>query len=303
MKEEFEHNQHIEYYDNLRKDYYQSNEKVLFNYPAHHLNEVCESHIYYEKTFIRKTMAPLLITDNSLSTLLAIGFEQAHILLDSNTFYIKDIRNIADTPFNTIVFQLDTPPLKTKESSRTIMKRYFSKKPFDYNVMQFIGKGLGYHQRCPFVSGYEMFVPEKGSTNDSTSWYGIHHILNAVEDKKENYMQVNFREHHELQLPISARSFNEQVERSATLSFIQQSVVNELAGLYHYTPTPYFTNELNIVQRRIKEPDFTSVLHPIEKVMSFMSNYRVNEILEKTLGEANPYLDEIRKAFFISFKK
>lgn len=302
MKEEFERNKHLKYYNNWRKIYYQFNNKYSSNPSSFQLNEVCETKYYIKTTLIRKTNTPLLITDNSLSSLLAMSFEQTHILLDSTTFYIKDIRDMTDTPFNTIVFQLDAPPLKSKEHSDTIMKRYFSQKPLNYSIIQYIGKSLGYHHRCPFVSGYEMFVPEKGSANDSTSWYGLHHILYATENKKSNCMHVHFRENHELQLMISARSFNDQVERAAVLSLLQQVVIDELVSLYHYTHTPYFTDEPNIVQRRLKESTFTSVLHPMEKVMYFMSSFRLHEMLEKVLGEGNPYIDEIRKDFMVQLK-
>ncbi|WP_035052323.1 competence protein ComK [Carnobacterium pleistocenium] len=302
MKEDFERDQQHGYYKNWRKSYYQFNEQSRVRKAPTHLGEVYESNYYYETTFIRKPITPLLITDNMIPSLLAISFEQSHILVNSKTFYIKDIHDVADTPFNTIVFQLGAPPLKTKEDSRTIMNRYFDKKPLNYQFIQSIGKSLGYHHRCPFVSGYELFVPEKGSSNDSTSWYGLHHIVDSEEDKKGNHMHVYFREGHELELLVSARSFNEQVERSANLSFLQHLVIDELVGLLHYTRTPYFTEELNIVQRRLKASTFTAVPQPLEKVLHFMSSYQVSDILETVFGAGNPYIDEIRKDFTFTLK-
>lgn len=302
MKEDFERDQQRGYYKNWRKSYYQFNEKSLAKHSPSHLSEVYESNYYYETTLIRKPITPLLITDKTISSLLALSFEQSYILVNSKTFYIKDIHDVKDTPFNTLVFQLGAPPLKTKESSRTIMNRYFDKKPLNYQLIQSIGKSLGYHHRCPFVSGYELFVPEKGSSNDSTSWYGLHHILDSVEDKKENHMHVYFREGHELELFVSARSFNEQLERSANLFFLQQLVIDELVGLLHYTRTPYFTEELNIVQRRLKASTFASAPQPLEKVLYFMSSCQVNDILETVFGEGNPYIDEIRKNFTLTLK-
>ena len=302
MKEDFERDQQHGYYNNWRKSYYQFNEKSHINHFPSHLSEVYESNYYYKTTLIRKPISPLLITDKTISALLGISFEQSHILVNSKTFYIKDIRDVKDTPFNTIVFQLGALPLKTKEDSRTIMNRYFNKGPLNYQLIQYIGKSLGYHHRCPFVSGYEIFVPEKGSSNGSTSWYGLHHILDTAEDKKANHIQVYFREGHELQLSVSVRSFNEQLERSVNLSILQQMVIDELVGLLHYTRTPYFTEELNIVQRRLKASTFTSTFHSIEKVLNFMSNYRVNEILETVFGVGNPYIDEIRRDFTLTLK-
>ncbi len=303
MRENFERNQNLEYYVNWKNNYYQFNEKNFIKQSISHLNEVCEPPYYYETTFIRKRLDPLSITDDTLSSLLASSFEQKHILLDSKTFYIKDIRDVADTPFNTIVFQLDAPSLKTEESSRTIMNRYFDQRPLDYNIIQYFGKGLGFHHRCPFVSGDEIFVPEKGSANDSTSWYGIHHILYANEDKKTKCMQVHFRGHHELQLNISARSFNEQVDRSAVLFIYQQFIIDELVSLGHYVQEASVTTELNIVQQHLKKFTFTMVLHPLEKILYYISNYRVQETLGKVLGEGNPYIGEIRDDFNSNFKK
>ncbi|MER2227437.1 MAG: competence protein ComK [Carnobacterium sp.] len=302
MKEDFDCNQHKEYYNNLRTTYYQFNKRIATTDYTPLQNEKSDSHYYYETSFTRIPIKPLLITDTTLSALLAMSFEHSHILLNENTYYIKDIRDVKDTLFNTIVFQLGTPPLKTKEHSRTIMNRYFSKRPINYQTVQSIGKSLGFHHRCPFVSGYQIFVPEKGSSNDSTSWYGLHHALDAVEDKKGNSIHVYFRDGHELKLLISARSFNEQVERSAKLSFLQQNVIDEIVGLLHFTHTPQFTDELNIVQRRVKASTFLSVLSPIESLINYLTIYRANESLETILGEGNPYIDEIREDFSLSLK-
>ena len=196
MKEDFDCNQHKEYYNNLRTTYYQFNKRIATTDYTPLQNEKSDSHYYYETSFTRIPIKPLLITDTTLSALLAMSFEHSHILLNENTYYIKDIRDVKDTLFNTIVFQLGTPPLKTKEHSRTIMNRYFSKRPLNYQTVQSIGKSLGFHHRCPFVSGYQIFVPEKGSSNDSTSWYGLHHALDAVEDKKGNtpLASTNYKE-------------------------------------------------------------------------------------------------------------
>lgn len=297
MKEDFERNQYLTYYSKWRNGYFQFNNTIPSKKPAYYLDEVCESQYSYKTTWYRNTIDPLSITDHSLSSSLAIAFEQTHILLNAKSFYIKDIRDVQETPFNTIVFQLDEPPLKTKEESRTIMNRYFSQKPLDYTYIQHIGKSLGFHHRCPFVSGDEIFVPEKGAANDSTSWYGLHHILSAVEDKKENCMQVTFRNHHELQLIVSAHSFYDQVERSAVLTHLLHAVVDELLSNYGHTLAPYFSQELNVVQRRLKNPTFTSVFFSLNKVMVFLSNYKAQDILVKVLGEENPYLDEVRDHF------
>ncbi|MBM6615351.1 competence protein ComK [Desemzia sp. RIT804] len=300
MREDFERNQHREYFTGLSTNYYQSTDS--HKHPAHYINETPNLKYYYQTTLTKQTTESLLIAEQNLSTLLTISREQKHIVLTSKTFYIKDICDRKDTPFNTLVFQFDEPPLKTTEDSRTIMERYFNQKPFPYSFIQYVGKSLGFHKRCPFVSGHEIFIPEKGTTTGSTSWYAAHHILLATENKADNHMQITFRHHYELQLDISPHSFKEQIERSAVLSHMQRVFITELIGLYPHTHLSQYRDELNIVERRLKDPAFTTVHYPLDKVMVFMSYFRINEILEKIFGEKNPYIDEIRSHFMKNFK-
>ena len=298
MKSDFEQNQQQGYFVNW---------KTSYDYPLDpSLSTVNESpKIRYTYKLHRPPKAgkPLLIEEKTFPFLLSISQEKKHILIDSKTFYIKDIRDRKDTPFNTIVFNLDGPPLVTTETSQVIMNRYFNEKPLSYAFIQYIAKSLGFHHRCPYVSGHNIFVPETGSANDSTSWYAMHHIIHTVELKKSNQMKLTIRQDHELLLDISPHSFNEQVERAAILSHVQYVAIKELAGLYPDISTFYYLNELNIVERRLKNPEFTPVRYPLRKLVHFVSHYRLNEMLEKIFKENNPYIDEVKNQFIKDFKK
>lgn len=298
MKTDFERYQQQEYFANLKKSYDQLTDPTLFT-----INEMPDITYAYETHLPPRAIKPLLITDENLPFLLTISQEKSHILMDSKTFYVKDIRDRKDTPFNTIVFSLDEPPLVTTETSRTIMERYFIQKPLHYTFIQYIGKSLGFHQRCPFVSGHDIFIPEKGSAHDSTSWYAAHHIRYTVDIKKANQVHVFFRQHHELQLNISAHSFNDQIDRSAILSHIQYSVVDELVSLYHDTKASHCKDELNIVELRLKNPAFSPVRYSLKRLVRFVAHFRLNELLEKIFGEKSPYIEEIKTQFIKLFKK
>lgn len=298
MKTDFERYQQQEYFANLKKSYDQLTDPSLFT-----INEMSDIMYTYAAHLPPRTIKPLLITDKDLPLLLKVSQEKTHILIDSKTFYIKDIRDRKDTPFNTIAFSLDGPPLVTIETSKIIMERYSQQKPFPYTFIQYIGKSLKFHQRCPFVSGHDIFIPEKGSTHDSTSWYAAHHICYTVEMKKTNQVHVFFRQHHELQLNISAHSFNDQIERAAILSRIQYTIVDELISLYRDTQNSHYTDELNIVERRLKHPSFIPVRYSLKKLIYFIAHFRLNELLEKTFGEKSPYIDEIKVQYIKIFKK
>lgn len=297
MKTDFEYQQQQICFANWRKSYEQLTDSSLDI-----VSDVPDI-TYTYKTHSPRAIKPLSIADQNLPSLLKISHVKTHIFIDSKTFYIKDIRDLKDIPFNTMVFSLDEPPLVTTEVSRTIMERYFKQKPLHYNFIQYIGKSIGIHQRCPFVSGHEIFIPERGSAHDSTSWYAAHHIHNAIEDKKANQMQVFFRQRHELQLNISAHSFNEQIERSAILSHMQHAMVDELISLYRDTKASHCDDELNIVEKRLKQPMFVPVRYALKKLVNFVAHYRLNEYLEKIFGEKSPFIDDFRATFLKKFKK
>lgn len=298
MKSEFEQEQQQECFANWKKSY--DDPKEL---PHSAVNEAANLRYTYEDHLQTNAGKPLLIEDEYLPFLLSISQEKNHILIDPSTFYVKDIRDRKDTPFNTIVFSLTEPPLVTTEVSKVVMERYFNQKPLSYAFIQSIGKSLGFHQRCPFVSGHEIFIPERGSTNDSTSWYAVHHILYVVEIKKTNQMRVFIRHHHDLLLDISPHSFNEQIERATTLAHVQCSLANETFSLFNNTHTSHRADELNIVEKRLNDPAFIPICFTLKKFIHFTAHYRLSEWMEKTFGEKNPYIDESRAQLFKDYKE
>ncbi|MFL2134439.1 competence protein ComK [Desemzia sp. FAM 23990] len=302
MEEGFDHNQHRGYYNNWRKAYYLSQAYFLPKQSIQHTNEINESDYYYETTFTRKRLQPMLITDTNLPTLLAASLEQAHILVNADTFYVKDIRDRKDTPYNTIVFQINEPPLVSTEDSKTIMERYFNQKPLDYKFVQYIGKTVGIHQKCPFISGLEIFVPEKGTAKEPASWYGLHHICGEEEHKKGNYMQVQFQNHHELQLMISPHSYREQIERAGVLKLLQDKMVAQLMRLSPYTSELQYTTVLNPVEKYLSTHSIQYNYYPLKKILIYMAMHQVNEIIEEIFGEDNPYIVEVKKAFLKDLK-
>lgn len=297
MKDGFDHNQHRGYYNNWRKTYYLSQAHFLPKQSIQYANEINESDYYYETTFTRKRLQPLLITDHNLPTLLAASLEQAHILVNADTFYVKDIRDRKDTPYNTIVFQLNEPSLVSTEDSKAIMERYFSQKPLDYKFIQYIGQTVGIRRKCPFVSGLEIFVPEKGAAKEPTSWYGLHHICGEEEHKKGNYMQVQFQNHHELQLMISPHSYREQIERAAALKLLQDKMVAQLMMLSPYASEWSYTTGLNPVEKYLATHSIHFKHYPLKKILIYMAMYCMNEAMEEIFGEDNPYSDEVKEAF------
>lgn len=298
MKSEFEKNQYQGAFTNW---------KTICDQLVEPLNSTVNDKTEIMYTYEMHVQSPagqsVVIDDKNLPFFLSISQEKHCILVNHTTFYVKDIRDRKDTPFNTIVFNLNEPPLVTAEVSRAVMERYFEKKLFPYEFIQYIGKSLGFHQRCPFVSGHEIFIPEKGSTNDSTSWYAAHHILEGSLIKRTNQTIAVVRHHHELLLNISLKSFNEQIERATTLSYFQKAAIAKLVSCYEDTAASHHENMLNIVETRLQRQTFSQSSCSLKKLYRFVQCYRISETLEKIFGEKNPYIDEVRKGILESYKK
>src|SRR5690606_29763850 len=123
MKSDFEKNQHYGAFTNWKKNY-DHIEGPLQN----KLNDETEIMYTYEMQLHPSKEKSLVIDDENLSFFLSISQEKQHILIDHTTFYVKDIRDQKNTHFNTIVFNLNEPPLVTTELSRVVMDRYFEQK-------------------------------------------------------------------------------------------------------------------------------------------------------------------------------
>ena len=298
MKSEFEKDQHQGAFNNWKNVCNQIEEPL-----SSKISEKTGIMYTYEMHLQPSADQSVVIDDRNLSFFLSISQKKHCILVNHTTFYVKDIRDRKDTPYNTIVFNLNEPPLVTTEVSRVVMDRYFEKKLFPYEFIQYIGKSLGFHQRCPFVSGHEIFIPEKGSTNDSTSWYAAHHILEGALIKRTNQTVAVVRHHHELLLNISLKSFNEQIERATTLSYFQKAAITRLNSCYEDTAASHHENMLNIVETRLQRQTFIQNSCPLKKLYRFVQSYRISETLEKIFGEKNPYIDEVREGLLKSYKK
>ncbi|MER2064285.1 MAG: hypothetical protein ABS873_06505, partial [Alkalibacterium sp.] len=119
----------------------------------------------------------LEINADSLTRSLGEAIEQNQLLVSTHSFYIYDLSSDKDTEYNTLVFQLTGEILKSKETTTQIMNRYFDYRRVDYLFIKQFGKTLGISQLCPYVVGETMFVPDKGTAKNHSSWIAFHHLL------------------------------------------------------------------------------------------------------------------------------
>ncbi|MDN6626516.1 MAG: competence protein ComK [Pisciglobus halotolerans] len=237
---------------------------------------------------------PLTFSSSQLQDILDNSIEHHYTHINENTFYILDLSKNKQTSFNSLVFQLNQPPIKSMEPTNKIMTRYFDETHVSYSFIQSVGKAFGIHKCCPYVCGDEIFIPEKGAGNNkSASWIAMHHILHYNVNKKEGQVYLYFRNHHQMMATISPETFRDQLKRSATLYHAQSLMVTHFLNSTKYIRNDNSTNESNIIQKKLTSfaPDFKP--YSLHRLLQYFVYFSAQELLVKIMKKDNPYLDDL----------
>lgn len=302
MVTNFQHQQAIEYYGKGKTFYEKSKLSLVNNVNRQnekhdHLYETASSYDYFVP---KQNIEPLIISHQNIQPLLDMSFEHTCILLNEETLYVFDISHFKASPFNTIVFQLNQAPLKTAEYSGEIMERYFKHKGISYKTISLLGRSLGIQKCCPYVLGEEAFVPEKGPSSAHTNWYGMHHVLHAEKNSKDGLTYLFCRNQHRLLLPLGKRGYHDQLERAASLYYVQQLLKGEVMSIFHLVSNFNYQAERNVIQKRLQFhtpelPEFFT----LRDYFCYLDYFKIQEGLTRILGEENPYIEEIMNHFKI----
>lgn len=254
----------------------------------------------YDFAAQQRLIEPLMISNQEIQPLLDISFEHHCILPDHETFYVMDISHFSASPFNTLVFQLNQAPLKTIEYSHAIMDRYFEHKGIPYDYIRLLGKSIGIKKCCPYVLGEEIFVPERGarSSEQNTSWYGLHHVLRREKNNKDNSTYLACRNQHRLVLPLGKRSYQKQLNRAVNLAYIQQLFINRMMHSFDLTIYPTHEKERNVIQQQLQLhtsnfPDYFT----FQDYFDYLDYFKTHEQLILMFGDEDPYIEEIMASF------
>lgn len=159
--------------------------------------EVFSSHTTFQTAGkFHSPLASLQVTPENILTYLDMAIPQKILLIDDHSFYVFDLSNNKETEYNTLVFQKEGVPLKTVEKTNEVMSRFFSHSKVSYESIQFLGKILGIHQKCPYVLGHKSFAPERGISKNNANWIAFHHVENV--SAIDNYSLLSIHPHHEL---------------------------------------------------------------------------------------------------------
>lgn len=237
------------------------------------------------------------VTPSTVEDWLKRSIEQNKILLNYQTFYVMDISHHSLTPFNTIVFQSNLYPLKTKETSRDLMKRFIDYKGVPYEKIRSMSQLLGFHYKIPYVLGELVFIPEKSSLKGTSSWFALHHISRYEAVEQSDDIRLYFKNQINVSVETKRMCFLSQVRKGTALSCCQQLFAKEMMldkdtvqGLEYFKETDSFPKQIDQTTLRRYARFIQDQCNELKIIIKKQS-------LTALLGDEHPSLKEILIAF------
>lgn len=252
------------------------------------LNKTDLLEIVYEKT-------------NTVEEWLKRSIEQNQISLDYQTFYVMDISHYSLSPFNTIVFQSNLYPLKTKETSKDLMKRFIDHTGVPYEKVRSVGHLLGFYYKIPYVIGEVVFIPEKSSMRGTSSWFALHHVSQYEVVEQSNDIRLYFKNQTNISVVTERTHFLNQAGKGTALSYCQQLFAKEMLlnkysvkDLFYFKETDLnvgsFSNQVDQITLERYALSIQSQSNNLKKVIK-------EQLLTSILGDDHPNLNDILVTF------
>ena len=237
-------------------------------------------------------------TQTALKEITDTCIEFNHIVITDKVIYIKDISALTSTPFNTLIFYLNQNPTKSLETTTEIMNRYFESTFVNYDYMKLVGRSIGIAKCCPYVYNQFAYVPEKGPTNAPVSWYAMHHVVYAIKNSQSNLTFLHFRNQDELSFDLGKKGYEKQLDCVINLFYLQQLFKQRVMADFHLTEISLHEKELNVIQKRLQLATPLKIeSHSLQRFLTYLLYFKVQELLTKVLGEENPYIKDIMATF------
>lgn len=259
---------------------------------------VLEREISYNHTIFQTAgkfhspLASLQINPENILTYLDMAIPQKKLLIDDYSFYVFDLSKNKKTEYNTLVFQKEGVPLKTVEKTSQVMSRFFSHSKVSYESIQFLGKILDIHQKCPYVLGNKSFAPDRGTSKKDANWIAFHHVENV--SSIDNRSLLSIHPHHELVIEMNTKRVYQMLDRISLIAEAERRLVKESTELFERRFSSLPTN--NVVERHLRSgnvPEIPSVL----SLHNQLIYVKAIQVLSEVFEEEDPYYDDIRKAF------
>ncbi|OJF94687.1 competence protein ComK [Alkalibacterium sp. 20] len=267
-------------------DYYQTTAEAYLNELASRVTEKRPSYPLNYSDAIFSPRKVLTVSPDKVLTFIDEAIEQTYLLINTETFYICDLSKETATPFKTLVFQTNGELLKTKETTRQVMDRFFDYRTMDYRSVQLLGRSLSIHRMCPYVVGAQCFAPDKGPSKNQANWIALHHVLKVTAHREQTLLHITAS--HELILDHSVKKVQQLIDQARTLRHVMTLVTSEWINLIHYEKTVY--EPMNVLNHRSLETVFNPPVPLLSSWLSSLIYLQAQDLVKSVLKEGDPTL-------------
>ncbi|EXJ23353.1 hypothetical protein ADIAL_1261 [Alkalibacterium sp. AK22] len=232
-----------------------------------------------------------------LDQLLDISLPAEALFPTGQTYYVMDISSQQHTAYNSILFQLDDAPKKSMESTAAIMTRYFESRQLPYRSMQKFGNTLGHFHCLPYLYGDTCFVPDRGASKQSASWYALHHMTDVYYASDQSATVLYHHQYPLLNLSLKKATFKKQLSVACDMLRVQNALADHILLLY---PQQYIKVQQppdNLIQKELLRTSFQAPPLTFFEYLDYMIYFKVQHVLTGIFGVDNPYLEEAREGF------
>lgn len=285
--------------DSLWNDSYTNTLKQSLNYE----NQLLEQNTIYQVN----TAKPLYPTyehqiievndfkhTNKLDEFIKCAIECPIYIPHFKTLLIYDLSSHVGTKYKTLIFEMHSKPLKTIESTNTIMKRFSLNHPAIFTYNKFVAKQFDYVQRVPLIMGDQIFIPSGGYSKKSVSWISLHLIASIEHNKKEKLTYLYGLFNSQIIIPYSNNFTQPYLERVCNLYWAQKTMALNIVEPFHHTLSLHQKNEYrNVIHKMINEKNFSPISVDFNDYLNFFIHIEAQKVLTKITGFDNPYLEDI----------
>lgn len=250
---------------------------------------------HYSSTQVTSfTIEPFKIDAEKPLAYLDIAIEQSVLCVTPHTFYISDLSQNKETPYNCILFQTKGVPLKTTETTTKVMNRFFSSRGIRYSWLQHYGRSIGIGQKCPGVIGSYYFVPDKGTSKKHASWIGMQYVLQALPLANKKTL-LSISEYHELVVSLSIKSVEHSISQVHSIKSSQDRMIGQWIDLLQETLEDVPKN--NVVQQYGWKNQHSKINSSIVSWTSELIYSQSLLLLRSLFKEGDHHLDLLNEKF------
>lgn len=227
------------------------------------------------------------LVDTPIDELVDIAIHQNVVCLNDQAFYLLNLKD--HKHYQSLIFHQSGDIVKSKESTSTIMLRFFRQKDSSYSSACELGKLLGIHQKCPYLIENCCFAPDKGFTKNNVNWIGFHHVGYFEGGSDRTTLKINT--FGELTIPLKVERVKAMVHKCSLMAFMQQSIANFLTQQYSFLDD-YSANS-NIITQHIQKLNYQLPLPKPFEAYHFLEQQKVVQLMKNILGLDCPTKEEI----------